>query len=269
MCPCRVGELIFWTAQHRDVWDEEPQEHINVLEMPAVELALASFLPQLVGESVVLMSYNMSVVAYLQHQGGTVSRCLCQMASAIIVWAESRSVLLEALYMPGKKNIPADQLSCLDQILPTEWFLLPRVFDGICWEFGLPHLDLLGTWANSKLPLYVFPVPDPLAGKQDILNLPCNHLDMYAFSLFALLHQVITRLLESGAVWPQKEWFADLLDLLVAKPLELPRVWNLLMQPHVRKAGFSKKVVRVVAADLKTFHYCHLPFKVDPTRWLV
>ena len=46
------------------VWsEEESQGHINVLEMRAVELALVSFLPQLAGQSVVLMSDNASVVA--------------------------------------------------------------------------------------------------------------------------------------------------------------------------------------------------------------
>ena len=53
---------------------EESVMHINMLEMKAVSLALATFLPQLSGQSVVLMSDNASVVAYLQHQGGMVSR---------------------------------------------------------------------------------------------------------------------------------------------------------------------------------------------------
>ena len=35
--------------------------------------------------------------------------------------------------------------------------------------------------------------------------------------------------------WPQKDWFADLLSLLVDEPLELSQVWNLLVQPHVQK----------------------------------
>ena len=46
--------------------------HINVLEMRAASLALAAFLLQLSGQSVILMSDNASVVAYLRHQGGTV-----------------------------------------------------------------------------------------------------------------------------------------------------------------------------------------------------
>ena len=36
-------------------------------------------------------------------------------------------------------------------------------------------------------------------------------------------------------LWPRKEWFADLLSLLVDRPVELPQVWNFLVQPHIRK----------------------------------
>ena len=176
------------------VWSEEQsQKHINVVEIRAVELALASFLPQLAGQCLVLMSNNASVVAYLWHQGGTVSRRLCLMASVIGLWTEWHLIYLEAHYIPGKKkNILADQLNCPDQILPTEWSLLPCVFDGICQVFGCPHLDLFTTRVNTKLPLNVSPVPDPIAWKQDALHLPWNHLVAYTFPPFILLRQVIS-----------------------------------------------------------------------------
>ena len=102
------------------VWSEEEfQEHINILEMKTVELALASFLPQLAGQNVILMSDNASVVPYIQHQGGTVSRRLCLMALIIALWMERQAIRLEARYIPGKKNVLADQLSRPDQILLT------------------------------------------------------------------------------------------------------------------------------------------------------
>ena len=256
-----------WGAQLLDLtasgmWsDVEAQEHISVLEMQAVELVLASFLPQLVGQSVVLMSKNASVVVYLRHQGGTVSRRLCQMASAITVWAEQNSIRLEARYIPDKWNILVDQLSRPDQILPTEWSLLPRVFDRICQVFGRPHLNLFATKANNKLALYVSLVLDPLAWEQGTLHLRWNHLDAYTFPLFALLRQVITQVLESevleglwlllvAPLWPQKEWFVDLLDLLVTEPLELPRVWNLLVQSHIRKYHRGLEALRLYVWNL-------------------
>ena len=80
------------------------------------------------------------------------------------------------------------------------------------------------------------PILDPLAWEAGHIHLQWDHL-------YAQLRRVISQVLELeglslvliAPLWPQKEWFADLLALLVVEPLELPRVWNLLVQPHVRK----------------------------------
>ena len=97
--------------------------------MKAVVLALVAFLPQLSGQGVVLMSDITTVVAHLRNQGGMVSRVLCCMASDIVLWTERHSVCMLARYMPGKKNVLADQLSRPNHVLLTEWSLLPRVFE--------------------------------------------------------------------------------------------------------------------------------------------
>ena len=120
-----------------------------------------------------------------------VSHHFCQRALAITAWMEHTSICLEARYIPGERNNLADQFSRPDQILPTEWFLLPCVFNRFCRAFGRPHLDLFTTGASNKFPLYVSPVPDLLAWKQDALHLPLDLLDVYTFPTFALLHQVI------------------------------------------------------------------------------
>ena len=48
------------------VWSQDRELHINTLEMKVVLLALNTFLPRILGESVVLMSNNATVVAYLE-----------------------------------------------------------------------------------------------------------------------------------------------------------------------------------------------------------
>ena len=45
----------------------------------------------------------------------------------------------------------------------TEWSLLPLVLEAICRKYSCPLVDLFDTRADAKLPLYVFPVPDPMA----------------------------------------------------------------------------------------------------------
>ena len=76
-------------------------------------------------------------------------------------------------------------------------YLLPRVFEAICGVFGRPYLELFVTHANAKLPLYVYPVPDPMTWKQDVLQHPWDHLSAYAFPPFSLLRQVLSRVLLS------------------------------------------------------------------------
>ena len=147
------------------VWSkEESSMHINVLKMRAVSLALLAFLPQLSGQSVVLMSDSPSVVAYLRHQGGTVSCVLCHMASEIVLWVKWYLVALSARY------ILADQLSHPNQVLSTEWSLLSRVFEVIYKVFGRPYLNLFATLISVKLLLYMSTVPDQMAWKQDPSN---------------------------------------------------------------------------------------------------
>ena len=69
---------------------------------------------------------------------------------------------------------------------------------------------------------------------------PWDDLDLYAFPPFALVGRVIARVQQSSRVamtlvaplWPEKEWFADLLLLLTQPPLALPCWDKLLRQPH-------------------------------------
>ena len=135
------------------------------------------------------------------------------MVSKITMWTEQHLVNLSVRYITGKKNILASQLIRPDQVLPTEWALLPMVFEGICSIFGHPHLNFFATRVNTKLPLYVSLVPDLLAWKQDAFRRPWDHLSAYAFQPFAILRQVFSRILAStclslvlvAPLWPQKE----------------------------------------------------------------
>ena len=64
---------------------EESTMHISVPEMKAVSLALAASMPQLLGQSVVLISDNASVVAYLLYQDDAISWFLYHTASETVL----------------------------------------------------------------------------------------------------------------------------------------------------------------------------------------
>ena len=95
------------------VWlEEEKLLHINLLEMKVMFLALQSFWEKVTGHRVTAMCDNSTVVAYVNKQGGTVSRSLCSLASRLLRWMESLDIHLDARYLSGHSSVLADLLSC-------------------------------------------------------------------------------------------------------------------------------------------------------------
>ena len=258
------------------VWSaQEKLLHINLLEMKALFLALQAFQEDVAGHHVTAMCDNSTVVAYVNKQGGTVSRPLCLLTSRLLRWTESFDVHLEARYLPGESNVLADVLSRRGQVVGTEWSLHPQVARALLRAWGNPSIDLFATCLNAKLPLYCSLVPDPQAVFEDAFRHPWDDLDLYAFPPFALVGRVIARVQQSSRVamtlvaplWPEKEWFADLLLLLTQPPLVLPCWDRLLRQPHCnlfhqpsrvatlkrhyRKSGFSGRAARVLSGVLR------------------
>ena len=214
--------------------------HINLLEMKALFLGLQAFQEDVAGHHVTAMCDNSTVVAYVNKLGGTVSRSLCLLTSRLLRWMESFDVHLDARYLPGESNVLADVLSRRGQVVGTEWSLHPQVARALLRAWGNPSIDLFATCLNAKLPLYCSLVPDPQAVFEDAFRHPWDDLDLYSFPPFALVGRVIACVQQSSRVamtlvaplWPEKEWFADLLLLLTQPPLALPCWDKLLRQPH-------------------------------------
>ena len=209
------------------VWsDQEKLLHINLLEMKALFLGLQAFQEDVSGHHVTAMCDNSTVVAYVNKQGGTVSRALCLLTSRLLRWTECFDVHLDARYLPGENNVLADVLSRRGQVVGTEWSLHPQVARSLLRAWGNPSIDLFATCLNAKLPLYCSLVPDPQAVSEDAFRHPWDDLDLYVFPPFALVGRVIARVHQSSRVamtlvpplWPEKEWFADLLLLLTHHP---------------------------------------------------
>ena len=186
------------------------------------------------------MCDNSTVMAYVNKQGGTVSGALCSLTSRLLRWTESFDIHLNARYLPGQANVLADLLSLRGQVIGTEWSLHPQVARSLPRVWGNPSIDLFATSLNAKLPLYCSLVPDLQAVFEDAFHHPWDDLDLYTFPPFPLVGRVIARVRESSRVamtlvaplWPEKEWFADLLLLLTQLPLALPWWDSLLRQPH-------------------------------------
>ena len=110
----------------------------------------------------------------------------------------------------------------------------PRVARDMLRRWGSPSIDLLATGYIAKLP-YCSLVPDPKVVFEDAFRHPWGNLDLYAFAPFPLVGRVVARVREtpiSPWLWPEKDWFADLLFLLTQPPVALPWWDWLLRQLH-------------------------------------
>ena len=161
------------------VWSDQKLLHINLLEMKALFLGLQAFREDVIGHHVTAMCDNSTVLAYINKQGGTVSRALCLLASRLLRWTESFDIHLDARYLPGQANVLADVLSRRGQVIGTEWSLHPQVARSLLRVWGNPSIDLFATCLNAKLPLYCSLVPDPQAVFEDAFRHPWDDLDLY------------------------------------------------------------------------------------------
>ena len=80
-------------------------------ELMAVFLTLKYFLPHLGGQHMLVKSDNSTVVAYVNHQGGTCSPRLHKLVRKIILWSVSRLGSLRATHVAGVLNRGADFMS--------------------------------------------------------------------------------------------------------------------------------------------------------------
>ncbi|XP_069109293.1 uncharacterized protein [Argopecten irradians] len=174
---CRSGE---WSG-------DQLSEHINVLEMRAVLLALQAFRKILHSKVVCVATDNSTVVAYLERQGGTRSHVLCALAIRVLLLCQEMQLTILVKHLPGRLNVLADTLSRRRQPVLTEWQLNPSIFEGICQVWDRPHIDLFATSLNNQLPTFVSPVPDQLAWAVDALSLDWEGMQAYAFPPFNLI----------------------------------------------------------------------------------
>ncbi len=200
-------------------WSEmESGFHINCLEMLAVCRACQFFLPDLIGRHVLIRSDNMSVVSYINHQGGVSSKRLFILAERLLEWAQLNLRSLRAAHLPGRLNQGADMLS-RSNVPSEEWVLHPQVVQKIWKTFGKAEVDLFASKDNSHCPTYYSKDRDALA--HDWPNLL-----LYAFPPIALLPQVVRRIREQGhkvllvaPLWRNQPWLSELTQLLTAAPL--------------------------------------------------
>ena len=228
------GASGLWTSPQKS-WS------INRRELRAVFLGLQAFEPFL-SSRIALFCDNTTAVAYLRNQGGTLSESLNEEAQSILRWAEERGITLIPQFILGAANVLADSLSRPNQVLGSEWTLHQEVVDSLLRKWSA-NVDLFATSLNFRLQAYFAPLHDPQALAVDSFLQDWSGLEAYAFPPFPLIRRVLNKARQSpglvltliAPMWPQKEWFPDLLQVLLEPPLKLPARQDLLRQPHFHR----------------------------------
>jgi hypothetical protein len=117
------------------------KDHINLLEMRAVLLALSHFKLCLESLSIVFATDNTTVVAYLKNQRGTHCCSLYQLAKDVLILCSQFQIRLVVRHIPGRLNVLADSLSRFLAPVNTEWELHQAVFQSIVLHWGNPNID--------------------------------------------------------------------------------------------------------------------------------
>lgn len=133
----------------RGLWEPPlTSQHINVLELRAIHLALGYFLPHLVDRHVLVRMDNEVAASYVNRQGGLTSPLLCKVAHNLLTWAQPHILSLKAVHLPGLQNQAADMLS-RGGPWPGEWRLHPDVVKLIWDHFGMAGVDLFASWEST------------------------------------------------------------------------------------------------------------------------
>ena len=239
--------------------DQERQYHINCLELLAAFLALQTFAKGKEGISILLRLDNTTAVAYINNQGGTVSRDLLLLAKEVWMWALERNIHIKAQHLPGVLNSAADAESRTMKDR-SDWKLDPAIFHRIDQLWGPIEVDLFASRLTHQCQAYFSWRPDPYALATDAFLQDWSQMKGFANPPWSLVGRVLAqiqaqeaRIIVIAPVWKTQPWYPVLLGMLIdlprllQRPLEEPGpedMHPLLAAWHISGRGSEAKTFR-------------------------
>ena len=241
-------------------WNEiEVNNHINVLEMIAVMLALKSFCKDLQNSHILIRSDNVCTISYLNSKGGVKSLECNKLAKLIWSWCIDRNIWLSATYVPGSQN-EADHSSRSFKNEGIEWKLEKQVFQSIVQTWHMPKIDMFASRLNKQIEKYVAWKRDPDAVWINAFSQSWTDIYFYAFPPFSLIGRCLQKVLMDRAecvmvapLWPTQNWYPELMKLLVDFPRILPQ-GNILSLVNSNKVHPLTDKLRLIACRLSGDH---------------
>ena len=217
-----------WTSDDEvfGKWSLSEQKfHINFLELQAVFLAFQALFRSTYDCSILVMSDNMTVVSYINKQGGTSSRVLCDLSLSLWQFCVNHGISLSSAHVAGIHNSRADKLSRLDS-LDHDYYLLPSAFSSVSAALSFPLcMDLFASRLNYKISPYVSWHNDPFSSFVNAFSFKWNK-GVYLFPPLPLLEKVLGKIDCDNVLygfivcpfWPSQPWFAGVLNILIDFP---------------------------------------------------
>lgn len=219
--------------------DDEKLKHINFLEILAIFFALKSYKTKIKNKHVKIMTDNSTAVAYINNMGGSKSNDCNEISRQVWLWCINEGIWLTCSHIPGILNTEADKKSRVFNDR-TEWKLKSSIFQQIVGKWGKPQVDLFASRLNFQIEKFCAWKPDPLASFIDALSLNWRYFDFaYIFPPFSLLSSCVQKIRMEGTkailiapLWPTQPWFSRLMELLIDRPVIIPKIKNLLKIPY-------------------------------------
>lgn len=238
--------------------EQEKAPHINLLELEAIVRVLNHFLPSLQGQKVLVRCDNVTVVQYINKQGGTKSPSLCMRIWQLFMILIQNNIELKAAHIAGTSNILADHLS-RRKILPTEWSLNNQVVNHLFTLWGEPMIDLFASDQNHKTMIFCSWFPSQRALAIDALSISWEGMIAYAFPPISLIPRVLEHMSQFNCqlilivpLWPRRHWYTELLSLAIDFPRILPEREDLLNQPKTKIFHPNPEIFKLSAWLLST-----------------
>ena len=135
---------------------------------------------------------------------------------------------------------------------PSDWMLLPEVFQEIHHRLGPLDIDLFAARHNSQLPRFYSYRLDPLAEAVDALGQKWSTLHPYAIhptgSSIAKKRDRVHQAVVIAPTWPNQHWYPLLLETMSDLPLIVPQTPHLLMNPAGEPNPLIQQVHQHLAA---------------------
>jgi len=141
----------------------------------------------------------------------------------------------------------------------NRWELNNVVVQKIFQIWGHPTIDIFATFENKKAVVFCSWIQHPQALTVDALAINWDNMFAYAYPPLTLIPKVLPRMQKFqceiiliAPFWPKQHWYPQLLQLLVAYPLRIPTIENLLTQGKRKVAHPDPDIFKLTACRLST-----------------